>query len=144
MIKNKGFTLIEVLISLSIFIYIISAIIILFFQVSKKSSNAEKCSSFTYIFIQKMLTNEGGLDISLDNKEAYIGNQILLSENNALYLYKKDDVENFLNKKSSYQLDQCEVLFNKIATTTSPLLDNSKCLGFQYKNGSAQNIYALK
>lgn len=136
MTKNNGFTLIEVLISLSIFTYVFSSLMILFFQFSKSIHNTGKCSSFTFILIQKILTEAN--DIQVATTSVVLDDQTLLSEQNALYLYKN------MENKTNFQLDSCDVTFSKNSTTTIPLLNPLKCVDFRYKHGSSQTICALK
>ncbi len=141
---KRGFTLIEVLISLSIFAYVFSALIILFFQLSKGMDGTGKCSSFSFIIIQKVLTETSSMQVATSGLEATFDNQILLAEPTALYLYEKSELNNFLENKSDFQLDSCNVKFSKNSTTTINLVDPSKCLDFKYEQGATQTICALK
>ncbi len=136
MIKNKGFTLIEVLISLAIFTYAFSALIILFFQFSKSTIKTSKCSAFSFVLIQKLLTEAGGIQVA-STSEVVLDNQVLHSEQNGLYLLNQSEGTDF-------QIDSCDVLFSTVSTSTNPLLNNSKCLKLEYKQGGGETMCALK
>jgi len=140
----KGFTLIEVLISLSIFAYVFLSITVLFFQFSKSVHGTNKCSSFSLILIQKILTESDNVEFDSTSSEIYFDNKTLLSNLNKLYLFKNLEKDNFQKNKLDYQLDSCAVSFRKNSTSTDPLLNPLKCIDFQYKNGIVQTICALK
>ena len=143
--KNiKGFTLIEVLISLGIFVYVFSGLMILFIQFSKNHTTTEKCSPFTFLLIQKKLTETDSLEISSTSDEVYFDTEVLRAEGNALYLFKAADKGIFLNDKSKYQIDSCATSFLKSSTSTLELLNNSKCVDFQYKQAKNQTVCALR
>ncbi len=144
MIRKKGFTLIEVLISLSIFAYVFSALIILFFQFSKGTTKTEKCSSFSLILIQKILTESDNVIVSLDGSEVILDDQTLYNELETLHLFKNTKIVDFQKNKSEYQIDSCNVLFSKNTTSTSPLLNVQKCINIKYKQGKASTVCALK
>lgn len=140
----KGFTLIEVLISLSIFLYVFSSLMILFFQFSKGVHGNEKCSSFSFVLIQGVLTENENIQVSSTNDGVVFDNQTLQAEAGALYLFKNSEKDEFVKNKTNFQLDSCDVSFSKNLTTTTPLINVSKCIDFQYKHGSPQTICALK
>lgn len=144
MTTKRGFTLIEVLISLSIFSYIFSSLIILFFQFSRGVQNVNNCSPFSILVIQKILTESDIVEVSKISKEVLFDHETLYTEENILYLFKNIEKDNFQKNKPDFQLDSCDIIFSKNLTSTSSLLNQSKCLNFQYKNGAAQTICALK
>ncbi len=144
MTKKRGFTLIEVLISLGIFAYVFSSLMILFFQFSKNTTGEEKCSPFTLILIQKILTEDMMMQVTSTTKMVLFDSETLWAESNALYLFKNTKEDEFLRNKNDFQLDSCDVSFYINSNITAPLLNTSKCLDFQYKRGSSQTICALK
>ena len=133
---KSGFTLIEILISLGIFSYVFSGLMVLFLQFSKSHNPPDKCSSFSFLLIQKALTESDNLDVASSGDEVSFDNKILKSEANSLYFYEKDE--------DAFKIDTCSASFSKNSTTTSPLLETSKCLDIQYEHSSTQTVCALK
>lgn len=141
---RNGFTLIEVLISLAIFSYVLSSLIILFIQFSKGYENTGVCSNFSLLIIQKILTESDSLIVASTSDEVDMDDSILKFDNQGLYLFKVSEKNDYLKNKPNYLIDSCVVSFAKNSTSTNQLFNNSKCLDFQYKKGTLQTICALK
>lgn len=144
MIRKRGFTLLEVLISLSIFMCVFSAILNLFFQFSSGNNDSPKCSAFTFILIQRFLTEGSSLIVSSSTDEAYVDDLVIHSEVGGLYFFKNKERQDFLKDKNNFQADKCHVLFVKNDTSINPVFNNSKCLDIKYQNNTNQVICALK
>lgn len=70
--RIRGFTLIEVLMSLGLFMYFFTAIIVVYFNFSDNLISISKnsqCSDFSNIIIQKVLTDADSFVISTTSDE---------------------------------------------------------------------------
>jgi prepilin-type N-terminal cleavage/methylation domain-containing protein len=168
---NGGFTLIEVIISIALFVYIMSTVVYLYVifngnvLVNQKRSD---CSSFSKIMIQKLLTTSDFLEISTSSDKVSFKNigsneyQILQAENSNLYLIKSEDILVFSTStdaasnqnKKEFQLSHCgggKISFQNHNTTifqTPSLINSSKCIDLKLTNNisaaySTETICAL-
>lgn len=127
--KKSGFTLLEVIISLSIFTYVFSSLMLLFLQFSKNNTSHGKCSSTTFIYLQKIITEES-LAVSTSSNEIIFESKTLIGDVSGLYL-------------SNNKLDDCIVTLSKTTLATSTILNPLKCLSLKYINGTSDIICAL-
>ncbi len=155
----KGFTFIEIILSVSIFIYVfvnIMSIYINFSTIYLKTINTAHCSSFSMLLIQNLLTNIDGFIIASSSEQVSINQygfetEILVVINGSLYLYDKNESNNFLSgNMKDYKLDYCGQ--NKIkfrnSSVTSVDGNSGNSLGnlkFRYINPSVclDMVYVL-
>ncbi|MEI8062228.1 MAG: prepilin-type N-terminal cleavage/methylation domain-containing protein [bacterium] len=155
----KGFTLIELVLSLALFSYIFVGLMTLLLQFSKGYSQPTSvCASNIILELQIVLTNNDSFQIASTTDEVVFSpsNEVLKIETDSLYLLNTSDRDAFnaTSSKDEYKIGNCgsdQMRFSKntslFQNTTNTILshyiDPLRCLDIVSKNNT-QTICALK